>query len=124
VYDAITADRCYHKGMSATDALRKLYEWSKYHFDPKLVQAFMRCVGIYPVGTLVLLESGKLGVVVEQNDGNLLQPKVKTFFSTRSGVYVAPEVVDLSRPLGFGGGDKIVSHEDPAKWQVNPLRFL
>lgn len=124
VYDAITADRCYHKGLSATDGLRKLYEWSKYHFDPKLVQAFMRCVGIYPVGTLVLLESGKLGVVVEQNEGNLLQPTVKTFFSTKSGVYLNPEIVNLAKPLGFGGGDKIVSHEDPAKWKVNPLRFL
>jgi len=124
VYDAITADRCYHKGMAPTDALRKIYEWSKYHFDPKLVQAFMRCVGIYPVGTLVRLESGKLGVVVEQNEGSLLQPKIKTFFSTKSGVYMTPEIVDLSKPLGFGGGDKIVSHENPDKWQINPLRFM
>ncbi|SCK12475.1 HD-GYP domain-containing protein [Vogesella sp. LIG4] len=124
VYDAITADRCYHKGMPATDALRKIYEWSKYHFDPKLVQAFMRCVGIYPVGTLVRLESGRLGVVVEQNEGSLLQPKIKTFFSAKSGVYLTPEIVDLSKPLGFGGGDKIVSHENPEQWQLNPLRFM
>lgn len=124
VYDAITADRCYHKGMPPTDALRKIYEWSKYHFDPKLVQAFMRCVGIYPLGTLVLLESGKLGVVVEQNEGSLLTPKVKVIFSTKSNVYLQPEIVDLSRPLGFGGGDKIVKHESPEKWGINPLRFM
>jgi hypothetical protein len=54
----------------------------------------------------------------------LLQPTVKTFFSTKSGVYLNPELVNLAKPLGFGGGDKIVSHEDPAKWKVNPLRFL
>jgi len=53
VYDAITADRCYHKGMPAAEALRKIYEWSRFHFNPQLVQAFMRCVGIYPVGTMV-----------------------------------------------------------------------
>ena len=63
VYDAITADRCYHKGMSAAEALRKIYEWSKFHFNPAYVQEFMRCVGIYPVGTMVMLESGRLGVV-------------------------------------------------------------
>ena len=51
VYDAITADRCYHKGMPAAEALRKIYEWSKFHFNPAFAQEFMRCVGIYPVGT-------------------------------------------------------------------------
>ena len=124
VYDAITADRCYHKGMAPTDALRKIFEWSKYHFDPKLVQAFMRCVGIYPVGTLVLLESGKLGVVIEQHDSNLLTPKIRVMFSSKSNTYLQPEVIDLSRPLGFGGGDRIVRHEAPEKWGINPLRFM
>lgn len=47
VYDALTSDRCYHKGMAPTDALRKIYEWSKFHFNPQLVQAFMRSIGIY-----------------------------------------------------------------------------
>lgn len=124
VYDAITADRCYHKGMAPTDALRKIFEWSKYHFDPKLVQAFMRCVGIYPVGTLVLLESGKLGVVIEQHHSNLLTPKIRVMFSSRSNTYLQPEIIDLSRPLGFGGGDRIVRHEAPEKWGINPLRFM
>lgn len=124
VYDAITADRCYHKGMPAAAALRKMYEWSKFHFDPQLVQQFMRCVGIYPVGTLVLLESGRLGVVVEPHESNLLSPKVNVFFSTRTNVYIKPEMVDLARGLGFGGADKIVGHEDPLRWNVDPMRFL
>ncbi|MEW9899070.1 HD-GYP domain-containing protein [Chitinivorax sp. PXF-14] len=124
VYDAITADRCYHKGMPATDALRKLFEWSKHHFNPNLVQAFMRCVGIYPVGTLVRLESGKLGVVTEQNESNLLSPKVKAFFSTKSNVYIKPVEIDLAKPMGKGGADKIVSHESPTKWGLDPMRFL
>lgn len=124
VYDAITADRCYHKGMPATDALRKIYEWSKFHFEPELVQAFMRCVGIYPVGTLVKMESGKLGVVIEQNPDSLLSPVVKIFFSSKSNGYVKPYHLDLSRPLGNGGGDRIVSHEDPVKWKLDVMRFL
>ncbi|HEY0585047.1 MAG TPA: HD-GYP domain-containing protein [Pseudoduganella sp.] len=124
VYDAITADRVYHKGLPAAAALRKIYEWSKHHFNPKLVQEFMRCVGIYPVGTLVMLESGRLGVVVEPHESNLLAPKVNVFFNTRNNVYIKPETVDLSRGLGFGGGDKIVGHESPSKWQVDPMRFL
>lgn len=124
VYDAITSDRCYHKGMSAAEALRKIYEWSKHHFNPTLAQEFMRCVGIYPVGTLVLLESGRLGVVIEPHETSLLTPKVNVFFSTKSQSYIKPQTIDLSKPFGFGGGDKIVRHESPEKWNVNPLRFL
>jgi HD-GYP domain-containing protein (c-di-GMP phosphodiesterase class II) len=124
VYDAITSDRCYHKGMPAAEALRKIYEWSKFHFNPTLAQEFMRCVGIYPVGTLVLLESGRLGVVIEPHETSLLTPKVNVFFSTRSQGYIKPQTVDLSKPLGFGGGDKIVRHESPEKWNVNPMQFM
>ena len=124
VYDAITADRCYHKGMSAAAALRKIYEWSKFHFNPAYAQDFMRCVGIYPVGTMVMLESGRLGVVIEPHETNLLAPKVNVFFHTKKNVYIKPETVDLSRGLGFGGGDKIVGHESAAKWNVDPMRFL
>jgi HD-GYP domain-containing protein (c-di-GMP phosphodiesterase class II) len=124
VYDAITADRVYHKGVPAAEALRKMYEWSKFHFNPVFVQEFVRCVGIYPVGTLVLLESGRLGVVAEAHESNLLTPMVNVFFNTRSQTYIKPQALDLSRPLGFGGGDKIASHESPEKWQVDPMRFL
>ena len=124
VYDAITADRCYHKGIPAAEALRKIHEWSKFHFNPALAQEFMRCVGIYPVGTLVLLESGRLGVVTEQHATNLLAPKVNVFFDSKRNAYIKPQTVDLSRALGFGGGDKILGHESPKKWRVDPMKFL
>lgn len=124
VYDAITSDRCYHKGMPAPEGLRKLWEWSKFHFNPELVQAFMRTIGIYPVGTLVRLESGRLAVVIEQNDAAMLQPIVKAIFSTKSNTYITPQIIDLSRSMGKGGADKIVGHENPEKWQINIARFL
>jgi HD-GYP domain-containing protein (c-di-GMP phosphodiesterase class II) len=124
VYDAITADRVYHKGIPAAEALRKIYEWSRDHFNPVFAQEFMRCVGIYPVGTLVLLESGRLGVVVEPHETSLLTPKVNVFFNTRSQTYIRPQTLDLSRALGFGGGDKIVGHESPENWKVDPMQFL
>ena len=45
VYDAITSDRVYHKGLPAAEALRKIYEWSQFHLNPQLVNAFIRCIG-------------------------------------------------------------------------------
>lgn len=124
VYDAITADRCYHKGVSAAEALRKIFEWSKFHFNPTHVQSFIRCVGIYPVGTLVRLESNRLGVVTESHETNLLAPKVRIFFNIKSNAYIEPHEIDLAKPLGMGGGDRIVSHEPPEKWHVEPMKFF
>jgi putative nucleotidyltransferase with HDIG domain len=121
VYDAITSDRAYHKGMAPTDALRKIFEWSEFHFNPQLAQAFLRCIGIYPVGTLVMLESGRLALVVDQHEGKLLQPLVRVIFSSRSNRYLPPEDVDLARP---GAAERIVGHEVPAKWGIDPARFL
>lgn len=124
VYDALTSERCYHKGISPPAALRKIYEWGQHHFDPDMVRAFIKCIGIYPVGTLVSLESGKLGVVIDQNDDNLTKPVVRAFFSSRRQCYIPPEVIDLSRSFGHGGGDRILRNEDARQWGMDPMRFL
>ena len=118
VYDAITSNRVYHKGMAPTEALRKLLEWSKFHFNPTLVQAFIRAVGISPTGSLVRLESRRLAVVQAQNPENLMQPVVKVIFHTR-GYYLTPETVDLRHSQ-----DRIVGHEDFEAWDIDPARWL
>jgi hypothetical protein len=93
-------------------------EWEG-HFDKNIFQAFVKCVGIYPVGTLVRLKSGRLGVVVEQQTGkSLLLPKVRVFFSSKSNSYIMPELLDLADP---GTGDKIVTREDAEKWRFTDI---
>ncbi len=124
VYDAITADRCYHKGMTPTVAVRKMFEWSKFHFNPNLLRTFIRTVGIYPVGTLVMLESGKLGVVIEQCETDMTKPLVRTVFDTKKNYFITPSDINLAKPLGQGGGDKIVNYESPDKWNIDPNKFM
>jgi HD-GYP domain-containing protein (c-di-GMP phosphodiesterase class II) len=121
VYDAITSNRVYHKGLQPTEALRKIFEWSRFHFNPELAQAFLRCIGIYPVGALVMLESRRLALVVDQHQGNLLQPLVRVIFHSGSNRYLPPEDLDLSRPTC---SDRIVRHETPADWGIDPARFV
>ncbi len=113
VYDAITSNRPYKSGWDPSESIRKMAEWSGPHFDPAVFQAFVKSIGIYPVGTLVKLESGRLGVVIEQCEKSLLAPKVKVFFSTKSTSYIPPQILDLAGP---GLQDKIVGREDAAKW--------
>lgn len=122
VYDAVTSNRPYKDGWCPAESLRRMAEWSQYgQFDSKLFQAFVRSVGIYPVGSLVRLESGRLGVVVEQNDKSLLQPKVKAFYSLKSNMRIVPQMVDTAH-TGFK--DKIVGHEDPASWNFPDLHEM
>lgn len=121
VYDAITSDRCYHKGMAPTAALGRLLEWSKYHFDPEMVRAFVKCVGIYPTGSLVRLDSGRLGVVLEQHEEKMMQPRVRVFFHAENQRYLPPEVIDLAWP---GCKDKISGHEEFETWNIDPKRWV
>jgi putative nucleotidyltransferase with HDIG domain len=121
VYDAITSTRAYKPGWDPSEAVRKMAEWAPSHFDAQLFQAFVKTVGIYPVGSLVQMASGRLGVVIDQCGGSLLTPKVRVFYSTRSQLRIAPEVIDLSRP---GTQDRIVGREDPARWQFPDLDTL
>lgn len=121
VYDAITSDRPYKNGWEPAESLRKMAEWSNGHFDPLVFQAFVKSIGIYPVSSLVRLESNRLGVVIEQSEKSLLQPKVKIFFSIKSNARISPEILDLSKSLCK---DKIISHEDPAKWNLSDIQKL
>lgn len=119
VYDAISSDRVYHKGMPPTLALRKLLEWSDHHFDPGLVQSFIRAIGIYPTGSLVHLASDRLGVVYEQNDDNLLEPMVRVFYHAGKQHYIPPELVDLAHTQ-----DRILGFESYEKWHIDPYQWL
>ena len=121
VYDAITSNRAYKAAWSPAEALRKMTEWSAGHFDRLVFQAFVKCVGIYPVGSLVRLESGLLGVVVGNSDHNLLAPSVKTFYCTHRKARLSPKVLDLSRS---NAQDKIKQWESPANWPFPDLDEL
>lgn len=121
VYDAITSNRPYKSGWDPAESLRKMAEWANGHFDGKVFQAFVKSLGIYPIGSLVKLTSGRLGVVVEQTGKSLTTPSVKVFFSTKSNLRIIPEVIDLSQQ---GVTEKIVSREDPAKWRFADLNEL
>ncbi len=96
VYDAITSDRCYHKGISPTEALTKMYSWRHTDFDPALLERFIQCVGIYPVGTLVELTSGEIGVTIALNDAQRLRPKISLVLDANKTPYSPARIFDLA----------------------------
>ncbi len=121
IYDALTADRCYHKGMTAHQALKKLLEWSGNHLDSELVVQFIRCVGIYPIGGLVELKSGRVGIVLSQNDKDQRAPLIRIIFSLKFKCYLKKEDIDLSKP---NVQDEIVRAVDAIKLGIDIKDFL
>jgi len=78
-------------------------------------------VGIYPTGTLVRLQSGRLAVVVDQNPAALVSPRVKVFYSTKSGMPIPVQLIDLAAQ---GTSDRIAGREPPENWNFTHLEEL
>lgn len=110
VYDAITSHRPYKEAWTPSECLKAMFSWEG-HFDPKILATFIKSVGIYPVGSLVRMESGNLAVVLDQNDSDLTKPTVRLFYciTRRQRIPFRDEVLDHER-------DAIVSRENPMRW--------
>ena len=120
VYDAVTSIRPYKRPWDPAMAMREMARWDG-HFDNRVFNAFVKSVGIYPVGSLVRLASDRLAVIVEPGVESLLKPKVRAFYSTRSREKILPQVIDLAARDCREG---IVSPENPEQWGLSNLESL
>jgi putative nucleotidyltransferase with HDIG domain len=120
VYDAITSNRPYKEGWEPGISLQRMAQWTE-HFDDKVFKAFVKSVGIYPIGSMVKLKSGRLAVVVDQSPKSLLSPIIKVFFSTKSKSRIRIELIDLSKSYEQ---DSIVGHENPSAWGIHNIHEI
>ncbi|GAB7230838.1 HD-GYP domain-containing protein [Vibrio rotiferianus] len=118
VYDALTADRVYKKGMSSAEAFKILLSLTPSHLDPDLVYKFINCIGVYPVGSIVQLSDGRVGIVWTSNESQPLKPIVKCFYSRKYKRYIDVAMVDLKNsPHSV---EKAVA---PSSLEVDPKPF-
>jgi HD-GYP domain-containing protein (c-di-GMP phosphodiesterase class II) len=120
VYDAITSNRPYKRAWGPAESLQRMVSW-KGHFDERVLQTFVRSIGIYPVGSLVRLESDRLAVVLEQSEGSLLMPRVRVFFHARKREPLFIKDIDLA---AADCHDRIVGLESAEKWNFVNLERL
>ena len=95
-YDAITSKRVYAEPIAHATALKKMYEWRGYDFQPELIEAFIQTVGVYPVGSLVELSSAEVGIVVKENPGKRLRPHVLVVLDSNKKHLVEFTELDLA----------------------------
>ena len=120
VYDAITSNRPYKPGWEPGHSVKRMAN-NQGHFDETILEAFIKSVGIFPTGSCVVMQSGKVGIVIDQHPGSLLTPKVKVFFSALTMAPLPIEIIDLATTRS---GDKIASHVDPAKLHLPNLETI
>ena len=75
-FDAMTNDRPYRKALAQHAALQQLYLSRDKLFQAELVEQFMSCLGVYPTGSLVELNTGEVAVVMAQNQARRLRPRI------------------------------------------------
>ncbi len=122
VYDAITSNRPYKVGWDPAVSIQRMAEWAPGRFDPKIFQAFVKSIGIYPTGSLVRLASGRLGVV----DGavqRLADGAHREGVSSRSSPTCAPCRSWWTCP-SRRRRTRIVQREDPLDWNFPDLNEL
>ncbi len=95
VYDAITSDRVYHIGISPHEALNLMYGWAPKSFDRGLLEQFIRCLGIYPIGSIVELDTGEVGVVITVNRARHLRPLVILLLDRTKAPYQRRKLLNL-----------------------------
>lgn len=96
VYDAITSDRCYHDGISPYKALQNIYKWAEAQFDKKLVEEFMSCMGVYPIGSIVELNNGRIGIVISTTPKTRLRPIVLLVMDENRELFDIRRILNLS----------------------------
>lgn len=115
VYDSVTMGYEGKSVVSCTDALKSMYNWRNELFQGELVEHFIQCLGIYPIGSVVKLNSGEIGIVVTFDDCSRLAPRVMMLLDKERNYYPVPRMLDLSQ---FRDDDEKLLYE--IKQVVNP----
>ena len=125
VYDAVTSDHIYKTGLSAEEALKRMYEWREKDFSAHMIEEFIRCMGIFPIGSLVELSTGSIGVVITINRARRLKPKVALVLTAAKTRYSARIVTDLLEHTDGQGREIKISRVLPAgSHGINPMDHI
>ncbi|OOV88359.1 flagellar brake protein [Oceanospirillum linum] len=122
-YDAMTTDRNYAKGVLPALAFKTLMNSDK-QFDRLMVQRFIKCIGLMPVGSFVRLSSNKLGFVLTLDEETSKPAMVRVIYDADKKQLITPDDFDLTDPVSSASVGTIVRPEDPAKYFVNRLLMM
>ena len=125
-FQALTSDRPYRSALTSLDALTKMYELGESWFPQAMVEHLIQCVGPFPIGTFVKLNTGEIAVVISPNRILQLKPHVLVVMDSKGSRLEEPESIDLSHQVV--GDDstawKITQVVDPEDYSLDPREFF
>ena len=124
-YCAITSHKCYAKGVYHQEALEKIHLLSGKQFSTELVDQLVQFMGMYPVSSLVELNTGEVGVVIQQNQVRRLLPRLMLLLDPTKQRYQAPVILNLLNSPTAPNGETyaIVKSLPPDSFGLNPSDF-
>lgn len=97
VYDSVTSGTKREAPISATDALKSMYDWRNELFDGELIELFIQSLGIYPIGSVVQLRSDEIGIVISTSAERRLSPTLLLVLDSNKQPYQPPTIINLSQ---------------------------
>ncbi|ENO90547.1 metal dependent phosphohydrolase [Thauera linaloolentis 47Lol = DSM 12138] len=124
-YCAMTRDRVYSPAVSSQRAMEEINRLRNILFRDTLVDQFLQCIGLYPIGTLVELSSGEVAVVIQQNQVRRLQPRVMVILGQDKAMERYPRTLDLLMQPDTAAGEpyRIVRALPPNAYGIDPNDF-
>lgn len=126
VYDALTSPRIYRsEGLSPTRAVEMMLQGAGKDFDPILMKAFVTMLGGYPLGTLVELDNGEIGIV-SGSSGQDKRPRLTRLIPDAEGGFKHGGEIDLTEQRHQTGEylRNIVKTKNPAVYGIQPAEFI
>ena len=125
-FDALTMPRPYAEQMAPSNALNLLYKGRGTQFHPALVEQFIQCIGVFPVGAVVELNTGEVGVVIAQNLVRRLQPRVMVIMDAEGRPLRPHKILDLVKePKGSANEPyRIRRTLEHGKVEIDPREFF
>jgi len=126
-YDAMTSHRPWAAAKSPYDAIREINSLAGTQFQKEMVEQFVQAMGMFPTGSIVEMNTGEVGIVVEQNRVRRLRPKVMVVLDELGAPLVASRTVDLDRcPAGQGeeGACWIVRGHEAGAFGLDPKNYF
>jgi len=120
VYDSLTSDRPHRARVEPAEALNQMRAMAG-QFEPTLLDQFIECIGVYPIGSMVRLNTDKLAVVVDQNLADYTRPRVWTFYDIGARAIIKPEDLDLRL---WQGRCEIIGSDDGSLYGIPNLPAL